>query len=98
MRRERNVALRDATTTWYKSWHPRVAEANGRRFRHELDDVKDHLPDRTVDMSYLVWRELLLPMEEWVQKIESARNRHAERNQLPVRKVEFHWKSLAVEN
>ena len=25
----------------------------------QVDDVKDHLPDRTVDMTYLVYRELL---------------------------------------
>ena len=51
VRYSRNRALADATQTWYKSWLPRVAEANGRRFLHELDDVKDHLPDRTVDMT-----------------------------------------------
>ncbi|MDQ6707489.1 MAG: hypothetical protein M3Z85_16120, partial [Acidobacteriota bacterium] len=77
IRAERNVALRDATKTWYKSWLPRVAEANGRRFLHEIDDVKDHLPDRTVDMSYLVYRELLLPFGEWVEEIRHLRNEGA---------------------
>ena len=67
IREERNAALREAVETWGKSWYPRVAEANGRRFLHELDDVKDHLPDRTVDMSYLVYRELLLPMEDLIR-------------------------------
>jgi hypothetical protein len=66
IRDERNHVLRKATGTWYQSWEPRVAEANGRRFLHELDDVKDHLSDRTVDMSYLVYRELILPFGEWV--------------------------------
>ena len=28
----RNRALADAIETWYKSWNPRVGEANGRRF------------------------------------------------------------------
>ena len=59
--RYRNEVLKNSETTWYKSWFPRVSEANGRRFLHELDDVKDHLPDRTVDLSYLVYREKLLP-------------------------------------
>ena len=49
----RNKALGDAQKVWYKSWYPRVTEANGRKFLHEVDDVKDHLPDRTTDMSYL---------------------------------------------
>jgi hexosaminidase len=57
---ERDAVLREVTAVWQKSWYPRVAEANGRRFVHEVDDIKDHLPDRTVDMSYLVYRELLL--------------------------------------
>ena len=74
IRAERNVALRDAAGTWYKSWFPRVAEANGRRLLHEVDDVKDHLPDRTVDMSYLVYRELLLPLGKWVEEIGRPRN------------------------
>ena len=71
VRYSRNRVLADATQTWYKSWLPRVAEANGRRFLHELDDVKDHLPDRTVDMTYLVYRELLLPFGDWVEQVRT---------------------------
>jgi hypothetical protein len=93
---DRNRTLRDATETWYKTWFPRVAEANGRKFLHELDDVKDHLPDRTVDMSYLVYRELLLPFGEWVDKIRSARNEYAKMHQIPVRNDAFDWKDLAA--
>jgi hypothetical protein len=33
---------RNAIGTWYESWYPRVAEANGRRFEHELDDVLEN--------------------------------------------------------
>ena len=58
----RNEALENATQTWYESWFPRVSEANGRRFLDKVDDVKDHLPVRTVDMSYLIYRELLYPL------------------------------------
>src|SRR5260370_11129052 len=43
IRSARNRTLRDATEIWYKSWYPRGTEANGRKFLHELDDVKDHL-------------------------------------------------------
>lgn len=57
---DRDRVMRELTTVWEKSWYPRVAEANGRRFVHELDDIKDHLPDRTVDFSYLIERELRL--------------------------------------
>jgi hypothetical protein len=93
-RDERNAALREAVATWYKSWCPRTAEANGRRFLHELDDVKDHLPDRTVDMSYLVYRELLLPMDDWYGRVQSARNQYAQAHQLATRSEPLSWTSL----
>ncbi len=51
---------KDATATWYQSWFPRVAQANGRSYLHQLDDVKDHQAARIVDWSYLVYRELLI--------------------------------------
>ncbi len=94
IRQERNQALGDATATWYKTWFPRTAEANGRKFLHELDDVKDHLPDRTVDMRYLVYDELLLPMEDWYERTQSARNGYAQAHQLPVRSEPLHWSSI----
>lgn len=91
IRQTRNQTLRDATATWYKTWLPRVPQANGRRFLHELDDVKDHLPDRTIDMSYLVYRELMLPMAEWVTAARSARNLYARSHGLPERTDPFDW-------
>jgi hexosaminidase len=94
IRRERNEALRSAVTTWYKSWFPRTADANGRKFFHELDDVKDHVPDRTVDMSYLVERELRLPFGEWVAAIRAARNQFAAANHLPTDSRRFDWRDL----
>ncbi|HXI41457.1 MAG TPA: glycoside hydrolase family 20 zincin-like fold domain-containing protein [Bryobacteraceae bacterium] len=90
----RNVTLADAIATWYKAWFPRVAEANGRRYLHELDDVKDHLPDRTVDMTYLIYRQLLLPLGEWVDQVRAARNQYAQMHNLPVRNEPFDWKDL----
>jgi len=80
--------------TWYKSWFPRTAEANGRKFFHELDDVKDHVPDRTVDMSYLVERQLRLPFGEWVAAIRAVRNQFAAANHLPVYTRRFDWLDL----
>jgi hypothetical protein len=90
----RNRALRDAQETWYRSWYPRVAEANGRRFLHEVDDVKDHLPDRTTDMSYLVYRQLLLPFDDWVRKIQISGNQYAQAHGTPQRNDTFNWKDL----
>ena len=94
VRYSRNRALGDAVEIWYKSWLPRVAEANGRRFLHDLDDVKDHLPDRTVDMSYLVYRELQLPFGDWVEQVRAVRNQYAQSHGLPLRNERFDWKDL----
>jgi hypothetical protein len=91
IRRRRDAALQDAVDTYYKSWFPRVAEANGRKFLHELDDVKDHVPDRTVDMSYLIDRELQLPFKEWVATLRKVRNSLAAANQLPEDTRTFDW-------
>ncbi len=90
----RNKVLRDVQKTWFESWYPRVPEANGRKFLHEFDDVKDHLPDRTSDMSYLVYREMLLPVGEWAGQIQAARNEYAQSHQAPVRNDTFDWKDL----
>ena len=92
IRKERNRVYQDTLETWYKSWLPRVEQANGRRYLHDLDDVKDHLPDRTADMSYLIYRELLLPLGDWAKAVESARNQFAQKHGLAVRTGEFNWK------
>jgi len=96
IREQRNRVLREATETWYKSWFPRVAEANGRRFLHELDDVKDHRPDRTMGMSYLVYRELILPLGDWVEKVRAVRNEYAQAHNLPARSGKFDWSDTSA--
>jgi hypothetical protein len=96
VRYSRNQALADAVKTWEKSWMPRTAEANGRRFLHQLDDVKDHLPDRTVDMSYLVYRELLLPFGEWVEQVRGVRNQYAAAHGIAPQNERFDWKDFST--
>ncbi len=91
IRQQRNEALQNATETWYKTWLPRVPEANGRHYLNSVDDVKDHQPVRTVDMRYLVYRELLYPLGDWVHKVVDARNRYARKNRLPQRSQAFDW-------
>ena len=93
IRRERNDVLKSVTATWQKTWLPRVAEANGRKFVHELDDVKDHLPDRTIDMQYLVYRELNLPLGQWFDKLQAVRNHYAKAHQLTERNERCDWSS-----
>jgi hexosaminidase len=92
IRDQRNVALHNAVNTWYKSWFPRVGEGNGRKYLDAVDDVKDHLPMRTVDMSYLVYRELILPLGEWYEQVQAVRNQYATAHELPARTKAFNWK------
>jgi hexosaminidase len=93
---KRNEVLQNATMAWEERWFPRVAEANGRRFLNEMDDVKDHLPNRTIDMTYLVYREKLLPFGEWVNSIATARNQFATAQHLPVRDYHLAWDDFSV--
>ena len=96
IRQNRNQVLKNATDTWYQSWFPRVAQANGRQFLDKLDDVKDHQPARTVDMSYLVYRELHYPLDVWASSALSARNKYAEAHRLPARTGNWDWKDTTV--
>jgi hypothetical protein len=89
----RNEALESATQTWYQRWFPRVPEANGRGFLDKVDDVKDHLPVRTVDLSYLVYRELLYPLGDWASRTISVRNQYAAAHRLSTRTFSLDWKS-----
>jgi hypothetical protein len=93
IRTERNDALKNATSVWYEKWFPRVAKANGRRFLNQVDDVKDHLPVRTVDMTYLIYRELLYPFDEWADGTLKVRNEYAEAHHLHARSFSLNWKS-----
>ena len=70
IKRQRNEVLNTITTVWYKEWQPRVEEANGRKFLHRVDDVKDHRPDRTIDMTYLIYRELHYPLGKWANDLQ----------------------------
>jgi hypothetical protein len=96
IRQERNQAYADAAATWYKSWYPRVAEGNGRKFLDKVDDVKDHLPVRTVDMTYLIYRQLLYPLGDWAGKLETVRNQYAAGQGLPAVTRQWDWKDTTV--
>jgi hypothetical protein len=95
IKQDRNRTLQDATATWYESWFPRVSEANGRKFLNKVDDVKDHQPARTVDMSYLVYRELLYPLDDWAVKVVAVRNEYAKSHQKPPRTYDLNWKDTS---
>ena len=93
---QRNEVLQNATATWEQRWFPHVAEANGRKYLDEVDDVKDHLPGRTVDMSYLVYREKLLSFGDWVDSIVTARNQFAAAHHLPASEYHLAWNDFSV--
>ncbi len=97
IRENRNKVLEDTAATWYENWFPRVGEANGRRFVDRVDDVKDHLPVRTVDMTYLIYRELLFPMDEWAGQTLAVRNAYALAHQLTARSFTLKWKQPTSE-
>lgn len=93
IRNERDETLSDLTTLWYKDWYPRVSEANGRHYLLIVDDIKDHLPVRTADMSYLIYREINFPLGDWAEKLVQVRNQFAKEHQLALRKDVPEWRS-----
>jgi hypothetical protein len=94
IRNHRNEVLQAVTATWYQEWFPKVAEANGRKFLHQADDVKDHYPDRTIDMSYLIYRQLKFPLGNWAKEVLEVRNQFAKQHRLSERAMEFNWDSV----
>jgi hexosaminidase len=96
IRDQRNQALRDVTATWYKTWFPRVREANGRRVARAPQDFVDTQPSERarrsqVGLLYLVDRELSLPFGEWVNQVQEVRNAYATAHGLPARESKFDW-------
>ena len=72
-----------------------MPEANGRVLLAKVDDAKDHLPVRTVDMTYLIYRQLLYPLEDWAEKTAAVRNQYAEAHHLSPREFKLDWKNTA---
>lgn len=95
IRAQRNRALQSATSTWYKSWYPRVAEANGRRYLLVLNSVQDYRVDRTLGLNYLIQREFLLPFGDWFKQVLRVRNRYATAHQMSETNLEFDWQDTA---
>ncbi|MEJ7588400.1 MAG: beta-N-acetylhexosaminidase [Ferruginibacter sp.] len=94
IRDDRNEVLRTVISIWYQDWYPRVPEANDRKYVDKVDDVKDHPPVRTVDMSYLAYRELKYPLGKWAAEVGRARNEFAQRNNLPAKTAILDWQSI----
>jgi hypothetical protein len=88
---ERNKILDSTIKVWYKDWLPLVSEANGRKYLHAVDDVKDHRPIRTPDMSYLIYRQLRFGVDKWAQETVKARNRFAAAHNLEQRSFTLNW-------
>jgi hexosaminidase len=96
IRDERNQALSGVTETWYKTWFPRVREANGRRVAREPQSfvdmgTSDAARRRQEGLAYLIEREFALPLGEWVERVQEVRNRYAAAHQLPRREGRFDW-------
>jgi len=92
LKTERNHVLDSLTKVWYHDWLPLVKEANGRKYLQIVDDVKDHRPIRTPDMSYLIYRELNYPVDKWAEETLKARNEFALHHALKQRDFNLLWK------
>ncbi len=89
----RDSMLSYITETWYKEWLPLVKEGNGRRFLQAVDDIKDHEPVRTIDMSYLIYRQLNYALGRWTDQVVKNRNKFALAHALPEMHMRIDWTS-----
>ena len=91
VKKQRDSVLTEISKTWYKEWEPLVKEANGRKFLFELDDIKDHRPGRTIDLNYLIYRELNYPQGRWFDQILANRNIYAKNHGLATKSLNIDW-------
>ena len=96
IRDDRNQALHDITDAWYKTWFPRVREANGRHVARAPQSFVDTAPTeaahrRQEGLDYLIERELALPLGDWVNQLRDVRNHYAAAHQLATREFNFDW-------
>jgi len=91
LKQQRDSTLAMVTRIWQKEWQPLVEQANGRRLLHQVDDIKDHQPVRTIDLSYLIYRELHYPLDQWWNDVKKVRNDYAQKHQLPVTNKQLNW-------
>jgi hexosaminidase len=91
IKKQRDSVYAFISKIWYKEWLPLVIEANGRHFLFELDDIKDHRPGRTVDLSYLIYRQLNYPLGNWFDQVLKNRNKYAHEHKLPAEEKKLEW-------
>jgi hexosaminidase len=91
LKQQRDSTLAFVTKIWYKEWQPLVEEANGRKYLHQVDDIKDHQPVRTIDLSYLIYRELHYPLDQWWNDVQKVRNDYAKQHNLPLVNKQLNW-------
>jgi hypothetical protein len=79
---------------WYDTAPP-PRPGNRLRLLIPNDSISLHgdAPYRTADMSYLVYRELLLPLGKWYDQVETARNQYAKRYVLAARTDTLDWEN-----
>jgi len=92
----RNQVLAGLTDTWYKTWFPRVREANGRHAARAPQSFVDTKPSeaawrRQEGLAYVIDREFSLPFGDWVNQVRAVRNRYAAAHNLPQHEGNFDW-------
>jgi hypothetical protein len=91
VKKQRDAMFASVEKVWFKDWQPLVPVANDRRFLHELDDIKDHEPGRTIDLSYLIYRQIHYPLDKWTTAVTSSRNAYAAKHNLQLRREVLQW-------
>jgi hypothetical protein len=66
----RNKVFNDLVTTWEKTRLPMGMSTEGRQYFHQQDRAR-HFANRTPDMTYLIYDEQLLNMEQYLENLDN---------------------------
>jgi hexosaminidase len=97
----RNQMLHGTAKVWYKSIFPRVREANGRHVARDPQNfvsvaTSERARRRQTGFLYLIDREFMLPLGQWVDQVQDVRNSYAAAHHLPVREGKFDWQDAST--
>jgi hypothetical protein len=81
---EKKTVLAQLTAVWEKGRYPRNIRINGRDYLHVFDDVKDHIADRRVDLSYMTMMQDQIGLDDWRTSLAKIIRNYGRLRTLPI--------------
>jgi hypothetical protein len=82
--KEKNTMWTDFTATWEKSRLKKNQSANGKEFKHVMDEVKDHFADRRIGLEYMLAPFERMELETWRKQLGNIIIDFAKAHNVPI--------------